>query len=151
MAIIDTYEEQATELNIKQVIILRTDLNMRKGKMVAQGSHASNKYLFDHSNIKLLDGEEHLVFKLDLFWKSWIFGNFKKIVQGVNSEEHLLEIYNYLSNNTDIPVSLVTDNGLTEFNGIPTNTAIGIGPFPAKEIDRFTGKDGLFSDYIRLL
>lgn len=25
----------------KQTIVLRTDLNMRKGKMVAQGAHAS--------------------------------------------------------------------------------------------------------------
>ena len=32
---------------IKQVIIMRTDLNMRKGKMIAQGAHASQKVFFD--------------------------------------------------------------------------------------------------------
>lgn len=31
--------------NVKQVIVVRKDLNMRKGKMVAQGSHASMKDL----------------------------------------------------------------------------------------------------------
>lgn len=30
---------------IKQVIVMRTDLNMRKGKMIAQGAHASMKFL----------------------------------------------------------------------------------------------------------
>ena len=33
--------------NYKQYIILRTDLNMRKGKMVAMGAHASNKIILD--------------------------------------------------------------------------------------------------------
>lgn len=37
--------------NIKQVIIIRTDLNMRKGKMIAQGAHASMKVFFDRMNI----------------------------------------------------------------------------------------------------
>ena len=31
---------------MKQVIILRKDLNMRKGKMVAQGAHASIEAMF---------------------------------------------------------------------------------------------------------
>ena len=41
----------------KQVIVMRTDLNMRKGKMIAQGSHASLAFLtrngfFDGGNAK---------------------------------------------------------------------------------------------------
>ena len=32
---------------IKQVIVMRTDLHMRKGKMIAQGAHASMKVFFD--------------------------------------------------------------------------------------------------------
>ena len=38
----------------------------------------------------------------------------------------------------DIPCVLITDRGLTEFNGIPTNTCIGIGPFWSKDIDVYT-------------
>ena len=32
---------------IKQVIVMRRDLNMRKGKMVAQGAHASMAVLLN--------------------------------------------------------------------------------------------------------
>ena len=32
-------------MTIKQVIVMRNDLNMRKGKMVAQGAHASIMFL----------------------------------------------------------------------------------------------------------
>lgn len=33
--------------DVKQVIVMRTDLNMRKGKMIAQGAHASMKIFWD--------------------------------------------------------------------------------------------------------
>lgn len=33
--------------DIKQVIVVRTDLNMRKGKMCSQVAHASMKVFFD--------------------------------------------------------------------------------------------------------
>jgi len=34
-------------MEVKQVIVLRKDLQMRKGKMIAQGAHASMKVFFD--------------------------------------------------------------------------------------------------------
>ena len=40
---------------------------------------------------------------------------------------------------TYIPHALITDAGLTEFHGVPTNTCLGIGPYIAEEIDKFTG------------
>ena len=36
-----------TERTAKQVIVMRKDLGMRKGKMIAQGAHASLKVLTD--------------------------------------------------------------------------------------------------------
>lgn len=48
--------------NIKQVIIVRTDLNMRNGKMVAQGAHASMKVFFDMMST---EKSELPVFQLD--------------------------------------------------------------------------------------
>jgi len=36
---------------IKQIIVMRTDLNMRKGKMIAQGSHSSMKVFFDRMKL----------------------------------------------------------------------------------------------------
>lgn len=150
MSIINEIETEAKELNIKQVIILRTDLNMRKGKMVAQGSHASSKYMCDKGEIRQLEDGEFFCFKLDAFWKAWLFGNFKKIVQGVNSEEHMHSIF-YAVKEAGLPVSLVTDSGLTEFSGIPTDTAIAIGPAPAEIIDKYTGPNGHFASFIKLL
>lgn len=37
--------------DIKQVILIRTDLNMSYGRMVAQGAHASITVFFDRMNI----------------------------------------------------------------------------------------------------
>lgn len=45
----------------KQVIVMRTDLKMRKGKMIAQGAHASMKVFFD----AMLPDRE----KVAEFWK----------------------------------------------------------------------------------
>ena len=48
-------------MNVKQVIVLRKDLNMRKGKMVAQGAHASMKVFFDrfHSSTRIYNPPYH--------------------------------------------------------------------------------------------
>lgn len=121
--------------NIKQVIVMRKDLNMRKGKMIAQGSHASMKFILDNS----IKDKEGFTFKFpneDI--KQWLLGNFKKITVCVNSEEELLEIYEQ-AKKAGIIVSLITDNGLTEFNGVPTNTCIAIGPCEDSEVDAITG------------
>jgi len=48
---------------MKQVIIIRKDLNMRKGKMIAQGAHASMKatlnYLEDNRVEKMVSWKVH--------------------------------------------------------------------------------------------
>lgn len=79
MSIIDEQAQTAKELNIKQAIILRTDLNMRKGKMVAQGSHASQKYMLDKAEIRDFGDGDYLCFKLDDFWKAWLFETLKRL------------------------------------------------------------------------
>ena len=138
MSIIATQEQTAKEHNIKQAIILRTDLNMRKGKMVAQGSHASQKYMLDNAEVRDLGDGEYLCFKLNDFWKAWLFGNFKKIVLGVNGLEDMHAIMRAVED-AGIPVTLVTDSGLTEFNGVPTKTCVAIGPAKSEEINPITG------------
>lgn len=115
----------------KQVIVLRTDLNMRKGKMAAQASHASMGVFLNSF---------HNDFKKNL-WKQaeeWLSGNHKKVVLGVASEEGLLELAKQ-ARSAGIPHYLVTDAGLTEFNGVPTKTALAIGPWDDAEIDKITG------------
>lgn len=51
----------------------------------------------------------------------------------------------------EFPVALVTDNGLTEFNGVLTDTAIAVGPAPAEFIDKITGAAGVYGSKLKLL
>ena len=112
------------EDEIKQVIILRSDLEMSRGKMVAQGCHASLMSYFEAERM-----DKGLT-------KEWIEAGEKKIVLKVSDEEALKKLYEAFKYKK-IPTALVTDAGLTE---LPpgTKTALGIGPWKSSEIDLFT-------------
>jgi len=125
---------------VKQVIVWRNDLKVRKGKFAAQVAHASLASILKHMP-KLKLNESHILrleFKSDSYLDKWINGKFTKIVVGCENEAELLELYKQ-AEAAKIPVVLITDAGLTEFNGVPTNTCIGIGPFWSEEIDKVTG------------
>ncbi len=111
----------------KQVIVLRKDLGMRKGKMVAQGAHASLGAVLRSGKLKT-----------DADTKAWCEGRFTKICVSVDSEEELLEIYKQ-AGLAKLNRSLITDAGLTEFNGVPTKTAVAVGPGKPEAVDKVTG------------
>ena len=111
----------------KQVIVLRKDLNMRKGKMVAQGAHASLGAI-------LKDGKLKKNADID----AWLEGRFTKICVSVDSEAELLEVYNDAVR-AKLNCCLITDAGLTEFDGVPTKTAVAVGPGIPSEVDKITG------------
>ena len=111
----------------KQVIVLRKDLGMRKGKMVAQGAHASLGAI-------LRDGK----LKKNKDVDAWLEGRFTKICVSVDREEELLEVYED-ARRAGHNCSLITDAGLTEFHGEPTKTAVAVGPGIPSEIDKITG------------
>lgn len=118
----------------KQVIILRKDLNMRKGKMVAQGAHASLKVAIELERMSVM-WDEHTHEKA---YREWINGLQTKVCVGVSSEQELLDIYSRALD-AGLPCSIITDAGKTEFDGIPTKTSVAIGPASAEEIDKITG------------
>lgn len=124
-------------MNIKQVIVLRKDLNMRKGKMVAQGAHASVQV-----SIKLYseihDHDSNLDETTVKNFLDWINGLQTKVCVGVSSEQELGTIY-AAARSAGLPCSIITDAGKTEFGGVPTKTAVAIGPAEASEIDKITG------------
>jgi PTH2 family peptidyl-tRNA hydrolase len=129
--------------NAKQVIVMRKDLNMRKGKMIAQGSHASLGAVLSLMNETPSDNDtlyekRVLLFPKDSAISSWLNGPFKKIAVSVDSEQELLELYE-TAKKARLPTVLITDSGLTEFNGVPTNTCIAIGPAYEDEINALTG------------
>ncbi len=117
-------------MQTKQVIVMRTDTNpkMRKGKMVAQGSHASCSFL----SKKIMSGE-----KLSPVEEHWLKNSFRKICLGVDSEEELVRIHS-VATAAGLECHLITDNGATEFNGVPTKTCLAIGPDLDERIDPIT-------------
>jgi len=111
--------------DIKQVIVIRSDLKISIGKIAVQVAHAAV------SASEKAKKEEYN------WWEKWMKSGQKKIVLKVSSEEELVELYNK-SLSARLPVALIYDAGLTE---LPPNTltCLGIGPAPSNLIDKVTG------------
>lgn len=120
--------------NTKQVIVVRADLNMRKGKIAAQASHASMAFLSKDGSVLA----NYNTFTGSHFWKDiadenvdeinhWLENSFRKIVCYAVTEKELLAIHQKALDNGLIS-HIVEDNGATEFNGVKTLTACAIGP-----------------------
>lgn len=105
----------------KQVIAIRKDLGMRRGKEIAQGAHASR------NAAKRADGS---------VVADWETGGQTKIVVGIESEDAVLDLHKEASG--DIPVALIRDRGHTEVEA-GTVTAIAIGPAKSEHVDEYTG------------
>ncbi len=124
---------------VKQVIAVRTDLNMRKGKMAAQVAHAAMKVLLDRSNIlQDTDGQFYMDTSLTEPMSKWLSGPFTKVVVGVDSADELYELAKKATE-LEIPHAIMIDNGNTEFHNKKTETCIAIGPDESDKIDRITG------------
>jgi PTH2 family peptidyl-tRNA hydrolase len=123
-------------MNTKQIIVMRKDLNMRKGKMIAQGSHASMAFLTKGGGVYCNLGTG--IPQVDYFMSSvdeshageinhWLRNSFRKICVYVNSEEELEAVHQKALDNGLIS-HLIIDNGKTEFHNIPTATCLAVGP-----------------------
>lgn len=128
-------------MKTKQVIIVRKDLNMRKGKIGAQCAHASMKVIFDMMEYKKdTNNGNTAVYQLEVpqVISAWIDGIFTKVVVYVNSLEELEELA-HKAKFLGVPHAMITDSGKTEFGGIPTKTALAIGPDDEEVINAITG------------
>ena len=123
-------KNSASTFRYKQVIILRSDLKMSRGKAAAQACHAS------------LTASEEARRRRPSWWKAWMREGQRKIVLRVDSEDELLEKERE-AREAGIPSALISDMGLTE---LPpgTFTALGIGPAPEWMIDKITGSLPLY-------
>jgi len=126
--------EESQAPNIKQVIVMRHDLKMRRGKQIAQGAHASMSFL----TRKLQSKASICMDDFSPNQQTWIMGSFAKICVRCNSEEELMAIHNKAIE-MGLEVQLITDSGRTEFHGQPTRTCLAIGPDEASKIDHVTG------------
>jgi PTH2 family peptidyl-tRNA hydrolase len=129
-----------SERRAKQVIVMRKDLNMRKGKMIAQGAHASMKVLLDGGT---LDEDGNFALAPWPALRAWLGdashpGRFAKICVSVNSEAELDDVM-ARAKAANLPCGLIVDSGATEFHGVPTKTCCAIGPAWPEDIDPVTG------------
>ena len=115
-------QQQFLYLMYKQVIIIRQDLKLPKGKAVAQGAHASvDAVLKSDSNIV----------------KAWRQAGMAKIALKVKDEEELVKLFQKAKDN-GFAASLITDAGKTVV-APGTKTCVAIGPDDEEKIDLITG------------
>jgi len=135
-------------MNTKQVIVMRKDLNMSKGKMCAQASHACMAFMTRHMMFcdaippegtdPMYEGIVYLHDK-EFFTevRDWMQNSFRKICLYVNSLEEL-EFIHALALEKGLMSEMIIDNGATEFNGIPTTTCCAIGPHIESKFEGIT-------------
>ncbi len=111
------------KFNYKQVILVREDLKMSKGKVSVQVSHASVDLLMK-SDKKIIE--------------EWRNEGMKKVVLNVLDLNELLK-FESLALKEGLKTALIKDAGLTEFSK-PEITCLGIGPDLEDKIDKITGK-----------
>ncbi|MFH1055146.1 MAG: peptidyl-tRNA hydrolase Pth2 [Candidatus Altiarchaeota archaeon] len=109
------------EIEYKQVIVVRVDLEMGKGKIAAQASHAA---------VAAADKSQYK--------RDWYGSGQKKTVVKVSGEKELLKILQE-AREAGLPTALIEDAGHTQLEP-GTKTCVGIGPAPEAELDKITGK-----------
>ena len=115
-------------MELKQVILIRTDLKLSKGKACSQSAHASVDAVL--KALKSKAGEEKV--------KAWKKQGMMKIAIKVSSEKELYK-YMQMAKDNGMVTSIITDAGRT-FVAPGTVTCGCIGPADIDEIDEITGK-----------
>lgn len=109
-------------MELKQVIIIRNDLKLPKGKMAAQAAHAAVEAVMKSDKDKV---------------REWKMSGSKKIALKVDSKEELYR-YNQMAKDAGLKTGLITDAGRTVI-APGTVTCTAIGPDDEEKIDRITG------------
>ncbi|MCC7552078.1 peptidyl-tRNA hydrolase Pth2 [Candidatus Micrarchaeota archaeon] len=109
---------------IKQVIVIRKDITLGKGKLAGQVAHAAV------AGYRIVMGDNPEVVAK---WEMW---GEKKVVVKVENEKELVDLFQKLKDKK-IPVALIRDAGLTQIKP-GTKTCFAIGPWYEDQIDKFT-------------
>ena len=124
--------------DVKQVIVIRRDLKMRRGKEIAQGAHASSGWLAAMVADAVDPVTRTATVTLDAAAYVWITSSWRKVALQVQTEDELVELHEHAQRN-GLRSQLIRDRGTTEFHGVPTLTALAIGPDVSADIDVVTG------------
>ena len=132
-------------METKQIIVVRKDLKMRKGKMCAQVSHAAMMPIAPVNGVwgaiaRLCRKFGIHVAPVDGDVRNWMDGPWVKIVVSCDSEEQLKEIIE-TAKKRGLRHHICIDAGKTEFGGNPTLTCASFGPAKHSDFDGIT--DGL--------
>jgi peptidyl-tRNA hydrolase len=140
-----TINMKAGEQAVKQVIVIRRDLGMRRGKEISQGAHASTAWLTGRLvpaprwwRRPRYRGEFVMSASLTPAEHLWLESSFRKVTLQVPD----LGTLNAVAENAwtaGLECHVITDSGKTEFAGVPTMTALAIGPDFDDRIDAITG------------
>ncbi len=109
---------------MKQVIAVRTDLKMGKGKIAAQVGHAC---VLGAERVRRSNPDWH---------NAWMVHQAKVVVKVASLSE--LDGIIAAARDAGLPWSKVTDAGRTQLES-GTVTCAAIGPAPDEQIDRITG------------
>lgn len=128
---------------VKQYIIVRTDLGMNAGKIAAQASHACLKVFFDkfeHTKIVGKGGKsvDAMVYKPSEAEMQWISGRFTKITKKVKNENQLLKVYQ-AAKDAGLNASLIKDAGIFGLDG-ENYTVVAVGPNYVEDCEPVVGK-----------
>jgi PTH2 family peptidyl-tRNA hydrolase len=123
---------------VKQVIVIRRDLRMRRGKEIAQGAHAAMAFLTRRMSFGTFGHPGLTAAAFTAAEREWITGSFAKIVCRVDSLKELEDVAKG-ARDAGLHVEIITDSGRTEFHGALTITCLAIGPDYAEKIDPVTG------------
>lgn len=129
--------------NTKQVLVIRKDLKMRRGKENAQVSHASMAFLTRRLFGSFRAWLARKLLKITKAEEEWLLHSFAKVGCCVESEEELLDIEKR-AKEAGVEVHLITDSGRTEFHGVPTSTCLALGPDYSERLDPISGNLKLY-------
>jgi PTH2 family peptidyl-tRNA hydrolase len=138
------------EKQVKQYLIVRTDLPMNAGKVATQAAHACMKVFFDkfeNTQIIQKNGEDPvdaMVFIPSEEEKQWIKGQFTKITKKVKNEGQLIKVYEN-AKAAGLNVSIIKDAGLFGLEG-ENYTVVAVGPNYVDECEPVVGKLRLLTD-----
>lgn len=109
-------------MDLKQVIVVRNDLKMPKGKLAAQVAHGSVQAILNSDKLVV---------------QAWSKQGMKKSVLKVESEKELRDLL-LVAKNEGLACGLINDAGRTYLKP-GTTTVLGIGPAEESKIDKVTG------------
>jgi PTH2 family peptidyl-tRNA hydrolase len=115
-----------SEFKYKQVIAMRSDLKMGRGKIAVQAGHAA------------VSAAEVARKRFQSWWKEWLDEGQCKIAVKVTSEDDLINLEEE-ARRSGLPYALISDRGLTQLQ-LGTITCLAIGPAPSVDVDKITGK-----------